>query len=60
MYRKRVLAGTRVQKARLLFIYWKDFHIHISLWGEKKIDGNISSEQIYALLDNIDSDDEEE
>ena len=69
MYRKRVPAGTRVQKIGFLLIYWKDFHIHVSLAGEMEtkgikkyfnIDENFSSEQICALLDNIDSDNEEE
>ena len=71
VYRKRIPAGTRVQKIGFLFIYWKDFNIHVSLWGEveakgrKKyfsIDGNVSSEQMYALLklNNVNSDNEEE
>ena len=69
MYTRTVPAGTRVQKIGFLSIYWNDFHIHVSLWNEieakvrKKyfnIDENISSEQIHALLDNIDSCNEKE
>ena len=69
MYRKRVPAATRDQKFGFLFIYWKDFHIHVSSWDEVEVKGiktyfnideNISSEQIDALLDNINSDNQEE
>ena len=69
VYRKRVQAGTTVQKIEFLLIYLKDFHIHISLWGEMEakgrkkyfnIDESISNDQIYALLDNVDSDNEDE
>ena len=69
MYRKRVPAATRDQKFGFLFIYWKDFHIHVSSWDEVEVKGiktyfnideNISSEQIDAFLDNINSDNQEE
>ena len=57
VYRKRVPTGTRVQKTEFLFIYGKDFHIHVSFWGEMEakgskkhfnIDENISNKEIYA------------
>ena len=56
-------------KGWVFFIYWKDFHIHVSLWGETDAKGrkkyfnigeNISNEQIYTLLDNVERDNKEE
>ena len=69
MYIKRVPAGTRVQKIvffsfiEKIFTYMLVYEVRWRLkLGKKyfKIDENISSEQIYALLDNVDSDNEEE
>ena len=69
MYIKRVPAGTRVQKIvffsfiEKIFTYMLVYEVRWRLKLDKKyfkIDENISSEQIYALLDNVDSDNEEE
>ena len=68
MYIKRVPAGTRVQKIvffsfiEKIFTYMLVYEVRWRLKLDKKyfkIDENISSEQIYALLDNVDSDNEE-
>ena len=68
MYIKRVPAGTRVQKTvffsfiEKIFTYMLVYEVRWRLKLDKKyfkIDENISSEQIYALLDNVDSDNEE-
>ena len=68
MYIKRVPAGTRVQKIvffsfiEKIFPYMLVYEVRWRLKLDKKyfkIDENISSEQIYALLDNVDSDNEE-
>ena len=68
MYIKRVPAGTRVQKIvffsfiEKIFTYMLVYEVRWRLKLDKKyfkIDENNSSEQIYALLDNVDSDNEE-